>query len=175
VSEIPQQIVLERHRDLHSAVFNRAARWTLLSLLGAFLVLGLLNAFGQRPQTLVLDTPQARLSLYAPSHLRGGLLYEARFTVTAHRELKNVALSLSPGWAEGMQVNTIEPSPIGEGSRNGDLLLTFGHVPAGQVLRFFMAFQTNATNLAWHRRADVTLYDGARRLGSIHRTVTVFP
>jgi len=32
----------------------------------------------------------------------------------------------------------------------------------------------NATNVG-RRRADVTLYDGATKLGAIHRTVTVFP
>jgi hypothetical protein len=175
VADIPQQIVLRRHRDLRSAAFNKPARWGLLLVLGGFLVLGLVNAFGQRPQTLTLDTSQAKLSVYVPEHLRGGLLYDARFTITAHRDMKNVALLLSPGWAEGMQINTMEPSPVSEGSRHGDLLLTFGHLPAGDVLRFFMAFQTNATNLAWHRRADVALYDGARRLGTIHRSVTVFP
>jgi hypothetical protein len=73
-----------------------------------------------------------------------------------------------------MQQNTIEPSPVAEGSRGGDLLLTLGHVPAGQVHRLFLEFQVNATNVG-RRRADVTLYDGATKLGTIHRTVTVFP
>jgi hypothetical protein len=175
MADIPQRIVLKRHRELQSVAFNRPVRWTLLAVLGVFLVLGLVNVFGQRPQTQVLNTPKASLELYAPSRLRGGLLYEARFTITAHRDLKNAALALSPGWNEGMQQNTMDPSPINQGSRDGDLLMTFGHVPAGHVFRFFMEFQTNATNVAWHRRADVTLYDGAQRLGTIHRTVTVFP
>jgi hypothetical protein len=175
MADVPQRIVLEQHRDLHGFAFNRPVRWVLVTLLGVFLVLGLFDAFGQRPETQTLDTPQAKLELYAPPRLRGGLLYEARITVTAHRDLRNLAIALSPGWNEGMQQNTIEPSPLGEGSRDGDLLFTFGHVPAGHVFRFFMEFQTNATNIAWDRRADVALYDGARRLGTIHHTVTVFP
>ena len=172
--DIPDGIVLERHRDLHSIAFKRGFRWAVLTLIGVFLVLGLLDVFGQRPAKLLLDTPAAKLEVYAPAHLRGGLLYEARFTITAHRDLKSAALAFSPGWNEGMQQNTIEPNPLGFASRNGDLLLTLGHVPAGHVYRLFMQFQVNATNVG-RRRADVTLYDGATKLGTIHRTVTVFP
>jgi hypothetical protein len=174
VATTPEGIDLGRHRDLRAVAFNRPVRWILLGLVCALLVLGLLNAFGQRPETLTLDTPAAKLVVYAPSRLRGGLLYEARFTITARRELKSAALSFSPGWNEGMQQNTIEPSPIGEASRDGDLLLTLGHVAAGHVYRLFMQFQVNPTNVG-RRRADVALYDGAAKLGTIHRTVTVFP
>jgi hypothetical protein len=174
MADIPQEMVLKRHRDLQSIAFNRPVRWALLTILAAFLVVGLANVFGQRPGTLWLRTPAATLKLYAPSHLRGGLLWQARFTLTAHRELKSAVLKLSPGWNEGTQLNTIEPSPIAEASRDGDLLLTLGHVPAGHVYRLFMEFQTNPTNVG-RRRAEVTLYDGAKKIGTIHRTVTVFP
>lgn len=174
MADIPQSVVLKRHRDLQSVAYNRPLRWGLLTLLASFLVLGLANVFGQRPGTLWLRAPAATLKLYAPSHVRGGLLWEARFTLTARRELRSAVLQFSPGWNEGTQLNTIEPSPIGEGSRDGDMLLTLGHVPAGHVYRLFMEFQTNATNVG-RRRADVTLYDGATKIGTIHRTVTVFP
>jgi len=174
VADIPDGIVLRRHRDLDSPGFFRPARWALLGLLVAFLLVALFNVFGQRPETKWLDTPRAKLELYAPSHLRGGLLYEVRLTITAHRDVKNAVLQFSPGWNEGMQQNTIEPSPVSEGSRNGDLLFTLGHIPAGHVHRFFMEFQVNATNVG-RRRADVSLYDGGTKLGTIHRTVTVFP
>src|SRR5205085_455740 len=103
-----------------------------------------------------------------------GLFFEARFTIAAHRDVKSAVLQLSPGWSEGIQMNTIEPSPVGEASRNGDLLFTLGHIPAGGVYRLFMEFQVNATNVG-RRRADATLYDGGVKLGTIHRTVTVYP
>lgn len=172
--DVPDGIVLRRNRDLHSVAFKRRFRWGVLAVIGAFLLLGLFDVFGQRPTTQWLDTPAAKLEVYAPAHLRGGLLYEARFTITAHRDLKSAALAFSPGWNEGMQQNTIEPNPLGYGSRDGDLLLTLGHVAAGHVYRLFMEFQVNATNVG-RRRADVTLYDGATKIGTIHRTVTVFP
>jgi hypothetical protein len=39
---------------------------------------------------------------------------------------------LSPGWLESVTVNTIEPSPVNEGSDNGELTLDLGHIPAGR-------------------------------------------
>jgi hypothetical protein len=174
MADQPDGIVLNRHRDLSGPGFNRPLRYVLLGLLMAFLLLGLFNVFGQRPSGTTVDTPTAKLELYAPSRLRGGLLYEARFTITAHHDVKRALLQFSPGWNEGQQLNTIEPSPIGQASRDGDMLLTLGHIPAGQRFRLFMQFQVNPTNVG-HRVADVTLYDGAAKLATIRRTVTVFP
>ena len=174
MADQPQGIVLGRHRELSGPGFNRPVRFVLLGLLAAFLLLGAFNLFGQRPSGTTVDTPKAKLELYAPSRLRGGLLWQARFTITAHQDMKRALLRLSPGWNEGMQVNTIEPSPIGEASRDGDLLLTLGHIPAGQKFRLFMQFQVNPTNVG-HRAASVILYDGGEKLATIKRTVTVFP
>ena len=50
-------------------------------------------------------------------------------------ELKQATLVLSQGWLEGNTINTIEPSPVGEASRNGSLSLDLGHVPARRALR----------------------------------------
>jgi hypothetical protein len=174
MGEIPDQIVLRRHMDLQGPGFHRGVRRVILGLVGIFLVLGLFNVFGQRPSGHSADSAKAKLDLYVPNHLRGGLLFEARFTITAHQDVKNALVQFSPGWNESVQINTIEPSPLGEASRNGDMLFTLGHIPAGQKYRFFMQFQVNPTNVG-RRRADVTLYDGGTKLLTIHRTVTVFP
>src|SRR6185437_13189545 len=111
MASVPDGIALERHRELNGPGFNRPVRWVVLGLLVAFLLLGAFNLFGQRPSGTTVDTPKAKLELYAPSRLRGGLLYQARFTITAHSDVKRALLALSPGWNEGMQVNTIEPGP----------------------------------------------------------------
>jgi fermentation-respiration switch protein FrsA (DUF1100 family) len=174
MSEIPERIVLKDHLELRSVAFFRPARYALLVLLAIFIGFGLFNAFGQRPQTLWLHTPQATVELYAPNHVRGGLFFEARFTITAHEDIRNALLQLSPGWDEGMQMNTVEPNPLGYGSRDGDLLFTLGHIPKGHVYRLFLEFQVNATNVG-RRRADATLYDGGTKIGTIQRTVTVYP
>ena len=70
-------------------------------------------------------------------------------------------LLLDPGWLEGITINTIEPSPIGEGSRDGKLVLELGHIPAGATYLLFIQAQVNPTNIG-HRSQDVALYDGAR-------------
>jgi hypothetical protein len=174
MADIPDQIVLKRHRDLAGRQRHIWYRRGVMALIAVISVLALFNVFGQRPHGEFFDTPAAKFELYVPDHLRGGLLYEARFTITAHKDVKNALLQLSPGWFEGQQVNTIEPSPLGESSRNGDVLFTLGHIRAGTKYRLFMQFQVNPTNVG-SRTADVTLYDGGTKLGHIERNVTFFP
>ena len=98
-------------------------------LIGLVPLLALFNLFGQRPHLSSAASPPASLEVYAPSRVRGGLLWEARFTITAHRELKDAVLELDKGWLEGMTMNTVEPAPVGEGSHDGKLVLDLGHVP----------------------------------------------
>lgn len=173
-SPIPDTIVLRRHRDLAGRRHQKWFRRALLLLVGLVPLLALLNVFGQRPHVARADSPVAQLELYSTDHLRGGLLWEARFTVTAHRELKDARLELDKGWGEGMTINTIEPSPIGEGSNDGRLVFDLGHVPAGQRHILFMQIQVNPTNVG-RRPQNVRLYDGEQLLATIDRTVTVFP
>jgi hypothetical protein len=175
VVDIPDRLVLERNRDLQGVRRRPWPRWFVLGLITLFAVFGLLNVFGQRPTTARATAAAASLDVYAPTHLRGGLLFSARFHITAHRELKRATLVLDPGWAEGMSINTIEPGPIGEASANGRLSLALGHIPAGGTYILFMQFQVNATNVAWHRPQDVVLQDGTTPILHIHRRVNVYP
>ena len=174
MADIPDRIVLKRHRDLDGRAHRVWYRRGLLALLCVFLILGLANLFGQRPHGTHVDSGAASLELYAPTHLRGGLLYEARFTIHAHHDVKSALLQFSPGWNEGQTMNTIEPSPLGEASRNGDLLFTLGHIAAGTTYRLFIQFQVNPTNVG-RRTADVTLYDGGTKLAHVHRMLTFYP
>lgn len=174
VADIPDQIVLKRDRDLDGRAWQIWVRRSLFLLLPIVAVLGLLNLFGQRPSTTTASVGEASLKVYAPPRLRGGLLFQARFRVTAHRDLEQAKLVLSPGWFDGMTVNTIEPSPVNEASDNGRPSFELGHIPAGGSYLLFMSFQTNPTNVG-HRDASVTLKDGDRTLLRIHRTITVFP
>jgi hypothetical protein len=174
MSEIPDGIVLAHHRDLEGRSFHRPTRYVFLALVAAAVALGLANAFGQRPETLTARSAKADLELLAPAHLRGGLLYQARFTILAHEKLAHAVLRLTPGWAESQTINTIAPSPVAQTSRDGDLLFTLGSVPKGQHYTLYLDFQVNPTNVG-RRAADVVLYDGNARLLSIDRTITVFP
>jgi hypothetical protein len=173
VPEIPDHLTLRHHRDF---VGKRRphARWALLTLLGLVLALGLLNAFGQRPDTTKRDGPVASLKVYSPSKLRSGLFFMSRFTIEAHEEIENATLVLDPGWLEGMTLNTLEPSPVGEANRDGRIALELGRVPAGTIHRFFLHFQVNPTAVG-RRSQDVDLEDGERRLLHIDRMVTIWP
>jgi hypothetical protein len=174
VAAAPDAIDLERDRDLRGRHWHIWVRRGLVTLLTLFIVAGLLNLFGQRPSGTTASAGGATLHVYSPTRVRGGLMWESRFTITAERELKDARLVLSQGWLEGMTINTIEPSPVGEASRNGSLELDLGHVPAGQHYVLYMQFQVNPTNVG-RRSIDSQLLDGDRVLLSIHRTITIFP
>ena len=174
MAPIPDGIVLKRHRDLDRRRGEAWVRRALFVLIGLVPLLALFNLFGQRPHLSSAASPPSSLEVYAPSRVRGGLLWEARFTITAHRELKDAVLELDKGWLEGMTMNTVEPAPVGEGSHDGKLVLDLGHVPRGQRHILFVQFQVNPTNVG-RRPQDVSLYDGSRLLTTIHRRITVFP
>jgi hypothetical protein len=175
VADVPDLLTLKRHRDLGGRLKAPWPRRVILSLIGVASLLGLLNVFGQRPATLAADVPAAKLTVYAPTDIRGGDFMEARFHITAKQDIKKAILKLDPGWAEGMSINTIEPSPVGEASDDGRLSFQLGHIAAGTSFILFMQFQVNPTNLAWRRPQNVDLLDGGRVLAHIHRTITVFP
>jgi hypothetical protein len=174
VAAAPDTLTLKRHRDLEGRRWFVPARRVLLTLLGAFLVLALFNLFGQRPATTSASTADAKLTVYAPSHLRSGLIYAARFHITAYHDLKNATLVLDPGWAEGYTVNGTAPQPLTSGSRDGHPVFGFGHIPAGHSIIFFLSLQVNPTNIG-HRSQNVELDDGTTKILVVHRTVTIFP
>jgi hypothetical protein len=176
VADVPDMLVLERHRDLEG--FSRTGIWFrrgVLSAIALVSVLALLDVFGQRPTTVKVDAAPATLSLYAPTAVRGGDFFEARFHITAKKNVENAILKLDPGWAEGMSMNTIEPSPVGETSDNGRLSFELGRIEEDHSFILFMQFQVNPTNLAWNRPQNVELDDGTRVIARIDRTITVFP
>jgi hypothetical protein len=176
VTDVPDQLTLQRNRDLEG--MYRSAIWfrrAVIALLTVFAAVALFDVFGQRPTTIRASVPEATISVYAPTAIRGGDFMEARFHITATRDVKDAVLKLDPGWAEGMSINTIEPSPTGEASDNGRLSFDLGHIPRGKSFILFMQFQVNPTNVAWHRPQNVELDDGARVLAFLHRTITIFP
>jgi len=174
VTDVPDTLTLRHNRDLVGRERRPLVRWIIVGALTVFCLLGLFNLFGQRPATTTEKGGGARLELYSPARLRSGLYYETRFTIHADRDIKDATLVLGPGWMEGMTINTIEPSPVGEASRDGDLALELGHIPAGSKHVLYVQSQVNPTNVG-HRAADVELYDGDTKLLHIDRSVTVFP
>ena len=174
MSDIPDAIVLRRDRDLEPRQNDIWVRRGLFGLVCIVPLLALANLFGQRPETSIGTVSAARFSISAPSRVRGGLLYQARFRITAKKKLDQAALVLDRGWLDGMTINTMEPSPVSQASENGKLGLDLGPIPAGKSYVLFVDFQVNPVNVG-RRDQTVTLYDGNRSLITLHRTITIFP
>jgi hypothetical protein len=174
MASAPDGLTLERHRDLVGRDAWVWIRRLLLTPLVALLVLALLDLFGQRPTSSTVNAPAASLKVYAPVHARSGLIYAARFHITAHRDIKDAYLVLDPGWAEGYTVNGLAPQPLTEASRNGRIAYGFGHILAGHSLIFFLSLQVNPTNVG-HRSQNVELDDGETPILTVHRMITIFP
>ncbi len=117
MGELPEGIVLERHRDLGGRTRAPWVRRLLLGVIAAFPVLALLGVFGQKPSTSAAASPAARLSVTAPTRLRSGLIFQVKVTVQANREIKQPQLVFDEGWWESMSVNSIEPEPTESSSQ----------------------------------------------------------
>jgi hypothetical protein len=154
-----------------------AGLWVRRALMTVFLavvVAALLNAFGQKSSQFAANGPVASLTLAAPDRVRGGLFWEARANIVASRAVERPRLVLEDGWLEGMQVNTIEPAPSSESSRNGRLVLTWNTLEGGDRLQIWFQFQVNPTNVG-RRDASLEFDDGDTPLARIDRTITVLP
>jgi hypothetical protein len=174
MENIPDGIDLERHRDLAGRTWHVWARRSLLLAVAALLAIGLANVFGQATESSRAATSEAALVVDAPSSVRGGLMYTARFQVTARHKLKKATLRLSSGWFQGMQVNSIVPQPVEERSNDGWVSLVLGPVAAGHTVTSFIGFQVDPTTLG-RQRQTVEVSDGPKLLLTVHRSVTVFP
>jgi hypothetical protein len=172
--DIPDGIVLKRHRDLEGRGWHIWLQRACLALLTAFIVAALLNVFGQTPSTTSATSPAATVELNAPNSLRSGLLFSAQVHIHAHRDIKDAVLVLEDGWLNGFAMNTMQPTPLGSSSRDGKLILTLGHIPAGRTYTLWMQFQANAT-LVGVDNQGVALLDGQQRLVKLERSVTIYP
>lgn len=173
MADAPQGLTLKKHRDSNHAV-ELWGRRALLTALAALALVALLNVLGQNPVASAAAGDDATLEVLAPADLRGGVFYMGRFTITAEREIADATLVLDEGWLESMHINTIEPVPVDESSREGRLALNFGRVRAGESVTAYLEFQVNPTNVG-SRSQDVELHDGETLLARVDRTVTIYP
>ena len=174
MADIPDTIVLKRDRDLIGRRREIWIRRGLVLVLTGFVVAAFANVFGQRSSTFETVAPAATLSIHTPGTLRSGLIFETRMKILAAQDIKDAVLVLSPSWIEGITFNTIEPSPIGEASRNGSLSFDLGHVPRGQTYALYLQMQINPTTFG-SRTMETHLYDGKTLLLESKRDLTIFP
>jgi hypothetical protein len=168
VSELFSQV---SDRGLTLGLWTRRLFVTLFALIA---LLALLNTFGQRPSSSQASAPAARMTVQAPERVRGGLLFQSRIDIRALQPIEHPRLVFDDGWLEGMQVNSIEPAADTESSRNGRLVLSYGSLESGDVLRVWVQFQADPTNPG-SRPYGVELDDAEQRVARIDRTITVLP
>jgi hypothetical protein len=174
VADQPDGIVLRRHRDLQGRRWHPWLRRALLGVIALVLVLALFDVFGQETSTTRAEAGAATLSVSAPGAVRGGLLFQARITTEAHTELRDATLVLNQAWINGLTVNTIEPSPLNEASRDGNLVFDLGHLPAGSKHVLYLDYQVNPTTVG-SRTLRLELQDGKTPVTSLERTLRIFP
>ncbi|HEV7585683.1 MAG TPA: hypothetical protein VGO14_07885 [Solirubrobacteraceae bacterium] len=172
--EVPEGISLERHRDLRGRLRQIYARRALIGVIAVLPVLALLNVFGQRPTSTTVTGQAASLSVTAPARLRSGLIFQVRVEVIAHRDIHELEITFDRGWWESMSVNSIVPEPSKSNSQNGQVVLSYGKLEAGQKLIAWVYCQVNPTNVG-ERRENVAIDDSGTPLVHLHRSLTIFP
>jgi hypothetical protein len=165
---------LARARDLQGRVRHPWIRRVLLGLIAVPVVLGATGALGQETVTRSAVGPRAQLELSAPEVLRGGLLWRARVTIRARDTIDHPRLVLGRGYLNGMQVNTIEPSPASESGRGPRLVLSYDKLSPGDELVVYLQFQVNPTTVG-RQDASVVLDDETQPLASVAHTIRVLP
>jgi hypothetical protein len=150
------------------------ARRATMAVFGVIALLAVLGVFGQQGTTTHAAGPQATMSLGAPETVRGGLFFQARVELRALRDIEHPRLVLARGWTEGMQVNSIEPSPASEASRDGLLVLSYDKLAAGDRMSIWFQFQVDPTEPG-RRDFSLELDDAERPIARVHRKLTVMP
>jgi hypothetical protein len=175
MSDVLQPIRDVREADERSAPRKVGGRRAGCLLLAAVTVLALFNVFGQRAHDSTASSPAAVLTLRAPSHVRAGLMFQAKFTIVALQPIKAATLVLGRGWLDGLTQNTNEPSATTETSApNGGLSLSLGTLKPGQTFVQYLELQINPTT-SGSKPEPVFLDSGSTRLLSLDHTMTVFP
>jgi hypothetical protein len=174
VAAAPAGLTLKRHRDLAGRERRPWSRRIAVAALTLICAAALLNAYGQAADVDTVSGGGATLEIKAPKRVRGGIFYEMRFEIRAERELREARLVLGSGWFEGITINTVEPGPLGEASRDGDVSFELGRVPAGDRHVLWLQGQVNPTTVS-RRDVTVELLDGETSLLTHERPMTVLP
>jgi hypothetical protein len=150
------------------------ARRVVMTVFTLFAAAALWGFFGQRASDSVAAGPAARMRLAAPEIVRGGLFFQSRVEIRALTAIEHPRLVLDDGWVEGMQVNSIEPAPESESSRDGRVVLSYGGLEAGELLRIWLQFEVDPTSVG-RRSYAIELDDEDRPLARIDRSIRVLP
>jgi hypothetical protein len=174
MSRVMTELFTDVRRDDRGAVAGLLARRAILTLFALISLTALIGFIGQRPSSSQATTPAVRMTLAAPETVRGGIFFQARIDIRALTAIEHPRLVFDEGWLEGLQVNSIEPSAASESSRDGRLVLSYGALEPGDILRIWLQFEVNPTNVG-KRSFGLELDDEERPLARIPRTLRVLP
>lgn len=165
---------LDRVRDLRGRRSHPWVRRALLAVIGAGVLVAAAGAVGQPTSTLRAAGASARMEVQLPDTLRGGLLWRVRIAVRATRGIEHPRIILGGGFADGMQLNTIQPAPVSEAGRGPLIVLTYAGLKAGDELVVYLQLQVNPTTVG-AQDTTVELDDQAVPIARIAHTTTVLP
>lgn len=166
--------MLERHLHLDGRRWPIYIRRAVLALVTLFVLAALADQFGQGTAVTKASGARGTLTVASPTRVRGGLMFTTRFTIETRTALQHPELVLDSGWLAGMQINSIVPQPKDETSVDGMAVFTFEPLPRGGRQDYFIGFQVDPTTLG-RQRQSVSLRDGATKLLTVDRTLTVLP
>jgi hypothetical protein len=165
---------VDRHRNL---VGRRSSPWvrrTVMTIVAAICLAGLLNVFGQRATKSDARGGGVRMQVIAPPALKTGDVFQLRLRVTAPAGIKSPKVVLWPGLLDGLTINTITPDASTQLSRNGATALSYDKLDPGDTLDIFIQVQVNSTAHGRHKwRVDID--DNTDHLLTWTKTVPIFP
>jgi hypothetical protein len=172
--DLPDGLRADRHRDLVGRARHVWTRRAGLLVLCGLIAASLFNVFGQQQDTAIAQGAGTRLTLETPHALRGGDLYQVHLEISTTAGISNLRIHLSQGFLDGFTINSISPDASSEASINGPVALLYGRLDSGSRMEIFIQGQVNA-NTVGRRDWGIDVYDGAKRLAGVHRTLTLFP
>jgi hypothetical protein len=174
MTDVDQRLDLARTRDLQGRRTHPWIRRALLMVVSIPILLALTGTSGQPTRTLTVAGTAAHLQIDVPDALRGGLLWRARIALRATRRFDHPRIVLGAGFLEGMQVNTIEPSPTSEASRGPNVVLSYDTLDAGDELVVYLQLQVNPTTIGT-QDTSVEVNDETTPIARIAHTIRVLP
>jgi len=168
------ELFAEVQPDGRGETTGLAARRVIMTVFALISLAALAGFFGQRSTTSAAVTPSVRMTLAAPETVRGGIFFQALVNIRALTPVEHPRLVLDEGWLEGLQVNSIEPAAESESGRDGRLVLSYGALEPGDLLRIYFQFEVDPTNVG-ERSFTLELDDEDRLLARIPRTLRVLP
>lgn len=154
---------------------NRLARRLYLAVVGAFLLLGLLNVFGSKTGTVSATANGYTLRVTFPEATRSSLPVLWRLTVTHPGGFAGpVRIAMPEAYFNLFDFNNFYPTPSGTLNEGGTLVMAFDP-PAGDTLTVLLDARTQAGLRTGMATTTAVLDRSNRPLVSVRYSTRVVP